>query len=121
MGTEAGLFLLVIIAAVGMLVYFAPCLVASRRNHRNAMPIFILNLFLGWTFVGWVGALVWAMTDNTTEAKNPATGGWPKNPTTGGFGSDLWVSKCLLTSRTMVLFGFPHPKICQIKPISSLF
>lgn len=38
MGTEAGLFLLVIIAAVGMLVYFAPCLVASRRNHRNAMP-----------------------------------------------------------------------------------
>ena len=23
-----------------------------------------LNLFLGWTFVGWVGALVWAMTDN---------------------------------------------------------
>jgi thiamine transporter ThiT len=74
MGTEAGLFLLVIIAAVGMLVYFVPCLVASRRNHRNAMPIFILNLFLGWTFVGWVGALVWAMTDNVKADAPTAPG-----------------------------------------------
>lgn len=54
----------IILVAVAMVVYFVPCLVGSRRNHRNAMPIFILNLLLGWTFVGWVGALVWAMTDN---------------------------------------------------------
>jgi hypothetical protein len=24
------------------------------------MPIALLNLFLGWTFIGWVVALVWA-------------------------------------------------------------
>lgn len=57
---------------VGMVIYFVPCLVASRRNHSNAMPIFILNLLLGWTFVGWVGAMVWAMTDNVkTDAPGP--------------------------------------------------
>jgi hypothetical protein len=25
----------------------------------------VLNLFLGWTFLGWVIAMVWAFTDNT--------------------------------------------------------
>lgn len=28
----------------------------------NAGAIFALNLFLGWTFIGWVIALVWALT-----------------------------------------------------------
>ena len=59
---------------VGMVVYFVPCLVASRREHKNAMPIFILNLLLGWTFIGWVGAMVWAMTDNVKD-KNPTEAG----------------------------------------------
>lgn len=54
----------ILLVVIGMVVYFVPCLVGSRRGHRNAMPIFVLNLFLGWTFVGWVGALVWAMADN---------------------------------------------------------
>ena len=40
--------------------YFLPAIVAKMRGHHNAMSIFLLNLFLGWTFVGWVVALVWA-------------------------------------------------------------
>lgn len=50
------------ILIVGLLpVYFLPWLIAVWRSHRNAAPIFLLNLFLGWALVGWVGALVWAM------------------------------------------------------------
>jgi hypothetical protein len=41
-------------------VYFLPAYVAYRRFHPNAVPILLLNLFLGWTLVGWVAALVWA-------------------------------------------------------------
>ncbi len=64
----------ILLVLVGMVVYFVPCLVGSRRNHRNAMPIFILNLFLGWTFVGWVGAMGWAMTDNVKADAPTAPG-----------------------------------------------
>jgi hypothetical protein len=39
--------------------------VARRRRHRNENAVVILNILLGWTFLGWVLALVWACTDNT--------------------------------------------------------
>ncbi|MGA9722702.1 MAG: superinfection immunity protein [Candidatus Binatus sp.] len=52
--------LLVLTAAIA--VYFLPALVAANRRHQNAQAIAILNLLLGWTFVGWVIALVWAFT-----------------------------------------------------------
>lgn len=42
-----------------IVIYFLPSLAAS--GHPNALAIFLLNLFLGWTFVGWVMALVWAV------------------------------------------------------------
>lgn len=40
--------------------YFAPTLVAYCREHHNAGMIFVLNLFFGWTIIGWVIALLWA-------------------------------------------------------------
>lgn len=50
-------------AMVGaFLLYFTPALIAGMRKHHNATAIFMLNLFLGWTGMGWVGALVWAFT-----------------------------------------------------------
>ena len=39
-------------------VYFLPSLIGI--NKRNKLSLFVLNLFLGWTLVGWVVALVWA-------------------------------------------------------------
>lgn len=59
--TEAALIqvgFVVFIAAV----YFIPTVVARSRKHHNATAIFALNLFLGWTFLGWVASLVWALT-----------------------------------------------------------
>lgn len=51
---------LVVILFLGGLVYFFPAIMA--RGKRNAGAIFALDLLLGWTFVGWVIALVWALT-----------------------------------------------------------
>ena len=48
-------------------IYFLPSLVAVERNHKQATPIGILNLFLGWTLLGWVGALVWASSYQEVE------------------------------------------------------
>jgi hypothetical protein len=36
----------------GLLIYFLPFFVAAMRGHQNTAAIFILNLFLGWSFVG---------------------------------------------------------------------
>ncbi len=52
----AGLFVLVV---MGML-YFLPSLIAVFRHKRNTGAIFLLNLLLGWTVLGWVGALFWS-------------------------------------------------------------
>ncbi|ESQ91041.1 hypothetical protein ABAC460_07505 [Asticcacaulis sp. AC460] len=41
-------------------LYFLPTWIAEWRRNPQRLAITILNLFLGWTFVGWVGALVWA-------------------------------------------------------------
>jgi hypothetical protein len=52
----------VIALSRGLLLYWLPAFVAERRRHRQTTAIVVLNLLLGWTFVGWVVALVWALT-----------------------------------------------------------
>jgi hypothetical protein len=42
-------------------IYLLPALLAEQRRHRNLVAILLLNLFLGWTFLGWVGALIWSI------------------------------------------------------------
>ena len=41
--------------------YFLPTLIAFLRQHKNKLAIFLLNLLLGWTVLGWVGSLVWSV------------------------------------------------------------
>ena len=42
--------------------YFLPTLIAVVRKKKNATAIAITNFFLGWTLIGWIVALVWALT-----------------------------------------------------------
>ena len=42
-------------------MYFLPSILAFARNKRDTAAIVLLNLFLGWTMIGWVVALVWAV------------------------------------------------------------
>lgn len=53
-----GLIILLVLLAI----YFLPAIVAHDRKNDNASAILVLNLFLGWTAIGWVMALVWALT-----------------------------------------------------------
>jgi ABC-type transport system involved in cytochrome c biogenesis permease component len=45
-----------------MIPYFVPSIIAFVRHHHNQWAIFALNLLLGWTLLGWIGALVWSLT-----------------------------------------------------------
>lgn len=42
--------------------YITPSIVAYVRNHYNAFAIAALSLITGWTIIGWVVALIWALT-----------------------------------------------------------
>lgn len=42
------------------LFYFPPTIVAWIRQHPNRVSIFLLNLLLGWTVIGWFVALIWS-------------------------------------------------------------
>lgn len=43
-------------------LYFIPTLISLVRGHHNRLAICVLNIFLGWTCLGWIASLVWAFT-----------------------------------------------------------
>ena len=53
-------------------VYVFPSFVADKRYHRQRWAILALNLLLGWTFIGWVAALVWALTSDVDDTYTDA-------------------------------------------------
>lgn len=62
-----------VILACGFVIYFIPSIVASQRDHKSSSGVLLLNLFLGWTFVGWVAALVWAASGEPAGAPKEGT------------------------------------------------
>jgi hypothetical protein len=54
----------------GFVMYFLPSIIALARSKRDILGIVLLNFFLGWTMIGWVVALVWALkTDYIVVAR----------------------------------------------------
>jgi hypothetical protein len=46
-------------------LYFAPTIVALSRKVTNRGSVAVINVFLGWTMVGWVVALAMASRTST--------------------------------------------------------
>jgi Superinfection immunity protein len=78
-GGDATHGLMVLIALLA--IYFLPWFVARSRQHHATDGILIANLVLGWTVVGWFGALAWsvmpvrvatASLDYEAAARSPA-------------------------------------------------
>jgi hypothetical protein len=65
-GTSLVILPIALIAlGVAMLIYFLPTLFASGKQHWAG--VFVVNLFLGWTLIGWVCALAWAVSSPLKE------------------------------------------------------
>jgi hypothetical protein len=57
---------------VGLVLYFLPTIIAAaRRNH--VLAIFLIDLFLGWTCVGWIVALILSLV----WGPSPGGSGYP--------------------------------------------
>jgi threonine/homoserine/homoserine lactone efflux protein len=57
------ILVLILIGVIAFFIHFLPTFVAGSRHVANFWWIFLINLFFGWTLIGWVVALVWAATD----------------------------------------------------------
>jgi len=53
------------VLAVVSFFYFLPWAVAATRQKSNTLAIALVNFLLGWTFIGWVAALVMACMAET--------------------------------------------------------
>lgn len=63
MDTKASFIIIIVIIAT----YFLPTIAAWNREARGS--VFIINLLLGWTLIGWVVALVWAINSKPEANK----------------------------------------------------
>jgi len=50
-----------------LIIYFIPTMLACKRGCIAQSQIFLVNLFFGWTAVGWIAALIWANSPNVEE------------------------------------------------------
>lgn len=57
--------------AVAVSIYFLPSIIADRRKRSDTLVIALFNACLGFTVIGWVMALVWAVTKE--GARSPRT------------------------------------------------
>lgn len=56
----------ILLFSVGLVIfaYLLPSFVALQRKHANTTAICVLNILVGWSFIGWVAALVWALVNS---------------------------------------------------------
>ena len=81
-GAIGGLFVLTIILGL----YFVPGILATARHAKNAAAVWVIDIFLGWTMVGWVVALAMAFGETREESERPRyiVQAVPISPTTPG-------------------------------------
>lgn len=70
MESESGGELYGTLIALGVVLafYFLPTILACARSKRDWAAILCLNLFLGWTVIGWIIALVWSIKHDPPPA-----------------------------------------------------
>jgi hypothetical protein len=71
-GGSGGIVVIVVIA-----LYFVPSLVAYNRRSLNRASVLVVNVFLGWTFIGWVVALAMAVSRNVEPPTPPGQSRFP--------------------------------------------
>ena len=54
----------IICCCIAFIIYFIPSIVAFKTKHIEKKTILVINLFLGFTFIGWIVSLLWALSDS---------------------------------------------------------
>ena len=75
---------------VSLFLYFLPAFLARHRSDFTA--IFVLNLLAGWTFIGWIIPLVWALSSG--QQRQVAVPAQPAAPPQPASGTGFFCSAC---------------------------
>jgi len=61
------LFVLIIIVVIafGLVLYMLPYIISRKKSY--AKQLLFLNIFAGWTTIGWIAALIWAVLDDPND------------------------------------------------------
>ncbi|MFC6645076.1 superinfection immunity protein [Granulicella cerasi] len=57
-------------------IHFLPTIIALLRDSQHKFAIFLINLFFGWTVIGWIFALVWALRSTPRYVYVPVPQGY---------------------------------------------
>jgi len=57
---------------LALVFYFIPSFIATLRDAQHSRMIFLINLVFGWTVLGWIASLIWAIVESPkTVPGNP--------------------------------------------------
>lgn len=74
-------FFLFCLGAFFLLIYFVPSIVVlCNKHHTNKAGVIIINVLLGWSFIGWVISLVWACQKTIPQQVNVAVANHIQQP-----------------------------------------
>jgi hypothetical protein len=94
---------------VSLFLYFLPAFLA--RNRSDFTAILLLNLFAGWTFIGWIIALVWALSSQQPRQAppQPVAAPAPQPPAAGSFFCSACGKPCAAGARFCSSCGAAQP------------
>jgi hypothetical protein len=64
--------LTVIVGLLAIAVLFLPAIVANQKKHKQYNSILLINILFGWTIIGWLIALIWAISASPVQSSPTA-------------------------------------------------
>jgi hypothetical protein len=90
-GPSMSVTIILVAALFGIAFYFVPTIIAANRKITNTLPLFLVNLLLGWSGVMWLACLVWSLVEQPAaqrrfyeRADQGLAPGPPRSPTLPG-------------------------------------
>lgn len=65
---SANLLIGILLLGLAVALYFIPALIASQSPRSAA--IFVANFVFGWTIIGWIIILIWALAEQGSRNKS---------------------------------------------------
>jgi hypothetical protein len=60
-------FVGLVLIGCSLVIYVAPTIIGWQRRVAGAGALAILNVLLGWTGLGWIGCMLWAVCAHTHQ------------------------------------------------------
>lgn len=58
------LLVIVAVCLISLAIYLIPTIIAKVKRKKNMSGIALLNIFAGWSAVGWIISLIWAVSSD---------------------------------------------------------